>query len=52
MGPVTVTFAVQSHVIGVSGQPHLHFYMDNDPVVYEFFNGPGINEDNGVQYAV
>ena len=50
VGPVTVTFATQNHVIGVSGQPHLHFYMDNDPVVYEFFNGPGINEDNGVLY--
>lgn len=48
--PVAVTFLTVNHQIGLAGQPHLHFYVDGDPVVHEFFNGPGINDINGVQY--
>lgn len=45
---VIVTVAVQTFTIGLLGQPHLHFYLDNDPVPYEFLNGTGIFEENGV----
>lgn len=41
-GPVTVTFALQNYTIGPVTQPHLHFYLDNDPVPYHFYSGaPG-----------
>ena len=41
-GPVTVTFVVQNFTIGTTNQPHLHFYLDSDPVPYHFFSGaPG-----------
>jgi glucose/arabinose dehydrogenase len=50
VGPVTVTFAVQSHTIGNPGMSHVHFYLDNDPVPYHFYGGNGITEDNGVLY--
>lgn len=48
--PVTVTFLTVNHQIGLAGQPHLHFYVDGDSLQHEFFNGPGIDEINGVQY--
>ncbi|TKB65640.1 MAG: PQQ-dependent sugar dehydrogenase [Nitrospira sp.] len=50
VGPVTVSFTTQFFTIGVPGQTHLHFYLDNDPVPYMFYNGAGINDDNGVLY--
>ena len=50
VGPVTVSFTTQSFPIGTPGQIHLHFYLDTDPVPYRFYNGAGINEDNGVLY--
>ena len=50
VGPVTVSFTTQFFAMGTSGQTHLHFYLDNDPVPYMFYDGAGINEDNGVQY--
>jgi glucose/arabinose dehydrogenase len=50
VGPVTVSFTTQFFTIGTPGQTHLHFYLDNDPVPYNFYNGAGINEDNGVRY--
>ncbi|MCC6141607.1 MAG: PQQ-dependent sugar dehydrogenase [Nitrospira sp.] len=50
VGPVTVSFTTQSFTIGVPGQPHLHFYLDNDPVPYKFYNGAGIDDGNGVLY--
>lgn len=50
VGPVTVSITTQFFAIGTPGQTHLHFYLDNDPVPYTFYNGAGINDDNGVQY--
>ncbi|THJ24259.1 MAG: PQQ-dependent sugar dehydrogenase [Nitrospira sp. CG24D] len=49
-GPVSVTFLVQGFTIGLPGQTHLHFYMDNDPEPHHFYDGPGITSDNGVLY--
>jgi glucose/arabinose dehydrogenase len=50
VGPVTVAFAVQNHTIGNPGTSHLHFYLDTDPTIYNFYGGNGINDDNGVLY--
>lgn len=50
VGPVTVSFTTQFFTIGTPGQTHLHFYLDNDPVPYRFYNGAGINDGNGVLY--
>lgn len=50
VGPVTVSFTTQFFTIGTPGQNHLHFYVDSDPTPYMFYNGTGINEDNGVLY--
>jgi glucose/arabinose dehydrogenase len=50
VGPVTVSFTTQFFTIGTTGQNHLHFYLDNDLVPYMFYNGAGINADNGVLY--
>jgi aldose sugar dehydrogenase len=50
VGPVTVSFTTQFFTIGTPGQMHLHFYLDNDPVPYNFYSGAGINADNGVLY--
>ena len=50
VGPVTVSFTTQSFPIGTPGQIHLHFYLDTDPVPYRFYNGAGINDQNGVLY--
>ena len=47
---MTVSFTTQSFPIGTPGQIHLHFYLDTDPVPYRFYNGAGINDDNGVLY--
>ncbi len=38
-GPATITFSVQNFTLGDQGMPHLHFYVDSDPIVHEFFNG-------------
>ncbi len=50
VGPVTVAFAVQNHTIGNPGTSHLHFYLETDPTIYNFYGGNGINGDNGVLY--
>jgi glucose/arabinose dehydrogenase len=50
VGPVTVSFTTQFFTIGTPGQTHLHFYLDNDPVPYNFYNGASIDADNGVRY--
>lgn len=50
VGPVTVSFTTQFFTIGTPGQPHLHFYLDTDPVPYMFYNGAGISDGNGVLY--
>lgn len=49
-GPVTVSFAVLNHTIGLRQQPHMVFFVNNDPVPHEFFNGPGITDQDGVLY--
>jgi len=53
-GPVLVTFTIQNSPVVNSGtQPRMHFYVDNDLVVYKFYDGPGIGEDgstSGVRY--
>ncbi len=48
-GPVLVSFVAANHVIGHTGQPHMHFYVDGATQPHEFFGGPGISEENGVQ---
>jgi len=41
-GPVTVTFDIKNFTFGTVNQPHLHFYLDSDPVPYHFYSGvPG-----------
>ena len=50
VGPVTVSFTTQFFTIGTLGQNHLHFYLDTDTTPYMFYNGTGINDDNGVLY--
>ena len=50
VGPVTVAFAVQNHTIGNPGTSHLHFYLDTDPTIYNFYGGNGIDDGNGVLY--
>ena len=53
-GPVLVTFDIQNSPVPPSAtQPRMHFYVDNDPVAYKFYDGPGITEDgstSGVRY--
>ena len=53
-GPVLVTFNIQNSPVAPSAtQPRMHFYVDNDPIVHEFYDGPGITEDgstSGVRY--
>jgi len=53
-GPVLVTFNIQNSPVTTSTQPRMHFYVDNDPVVYKFYDGQGITEDgsttSGVRY--
>jgi len=47
---VTVSFTTQFFTIGTPGQTHLHFYLDADTTPYNFYNGSGINDDNGILY--
>ena len=54
-GPVLVTFNIQNSPVPLSTtQPRMHFYIDDDPVVYKFYDGPGITEGgsntSGVRY--
>src|SRR5262249_2510959 len=53
-GPVLVTFTIQNSLVGPSAtQPQMHFYVDGDPIVYKFYDGPGIGEEgstSGVRY--
>ena len=53
-GPVLVTFDIQNSPVPLSAtQPRMHFYVDDDPVPYKFYDGPGITEDgttSGVRY--
>jgi hypothetical protein len=44
-GPVLVTFDIQNSPVPLSTtKPRMHFYVDDDPVVYKFYDGPGITE--------
>src|SRR5262245_47994948 len=53
-GPVLVTFDIQDSPVPLSAtQPRMHCYVDNDLVVYKFYDGPGVTEDgstSGVRY--
>jgi glucose/arabinose dehydrogenase len=49
-GSVSITFLVQGFVIGLPGQPHLDFFLDGDAEPHHFYNGSGIDSDNGVIY--
>jgi len=53
-GPVLVTFDIQNSPVPLSAtQPRMHFYVDDDPVPYMFYDGPGITETgttSGVRY--
>lgn len=51
VGPATLTFTTQFFTIGAPGENHLHFYLDADTIPYNFYNGAGINSDNGVLYS-
>ena len=39
VGPVPVSFTIQSFTIGGMGEPHLQFHLDGDPIPYDFLNG-------------
>lgn len=47
-GPITFSFVVNNFTIGLPGQPHLRFFLDNDPIPFDFYSGP--DEDTGVLY--
>jgi glucose/arabinose dehydrogenase len=47
-GPVPVSLTTANFSIGLQGQSHIHFFLDNDQTPYEFFSGP--DEDTGVLY--
>lgn len=47
-GPVAVSLLTANFSIGLQGQPHIHFFLDDDQIPYEFFSGP--DEDTGVLY--
>ena len=52
-GPVLITFDIQHSPVTTSTQPLMHFYVDDDPVTYKFYDGPGITEGgntSGVRY--
>jgi glucose/arabinose dehydrogenase len=53
-GPVLVSFTGENSLVAPSAtQPQIHFYIDGDPVVYKFYDGPGIGEEgstSGVRY--
>ena len=53
-GPVLVTFNIQNSPVPLSTtHPRMHFFIDNDPVAYKFYDGPGITENgstSGVRY--
>src|SRR5262245_41935810 len=53
-GPVLVSFTIQNSLVAPSAtKPQMHFYVDGDPVVYTFYDGPGIGEEgstSGVRY--
>ncbi len=48
-GPTLVSFVVANHPIGLNGQPHMHVHIDESDQRHEYFTGPGIDEENGVQ---
>ncbi|MDX2251233.1 MAG: PQQ-dependent sugar dehydrogenase [Nitrospira sp.] len=45
--PVKIVFSVTNFVIGLPGTPHLRFSIDGG-ALHDFYNGTGINSDNGV----
>ncbi len=45
--PVRISFSVSNFTIGLPGSPHLRLSIDGGPQ-NDFYNGPGINSDNGV----
>jgi glucose/arabinose dehydrogenase len=53
-GPVLVTFDIQNSPVPLSTtHPRMHFFVDNDPVAYKFYDGPAIGENgstSGVRY--
>jgi glucose/arabinose dehydrogenase len=53
-GPVRVTLDIQNSLVPPSNtQPQMHFRVDDDPIVYKFYVGPGIGEEgslSGVRY--
>src|SRR4051794_32890651 len=53
-GPVLVTFDIQNSPVPLSTtHPRMHFFIDNDPVPYKFYDGNEITENgstSGVRY--
>ncbi|MFO0775205.1 MAG: PQQ-dependent sugar dehydrogenase [Nitrospiraceae bacterium] len=47
-GVTPVSFVVLNHKIGLPGQPHLQFFVNDDPTPHQFYDGPGIDDENGV----
>ena len=52
-GPVLVTFNIQNSPVTTAALPRMYFYVDNDPAIFKFYDGPGITEEgstSGVRY--
>lgn len=47
-GVVQVTFATVNFPIGILGQPHMRFFVNDDPTPFHFYAGPGVSDENGV----
>lgn len=47
-GTIPVSFIVLNHTIGLPGQPHLQFRINDEPTPHQFYNGVGITDENGV----
>lgn len=47
-GVIPVSFIVLNHSIGLPGQPHMQFYINDELTPHQFYNGPGITDENGV----
>lgn len=43
-----VDFVVLNHTIGLPGQPHMQFRINDEPTPHQFYNGVGITDENGV----
>ncbi|MFO0775204.1 MAG: PQQ-dependent sugar dehydrogenase [Nitrospiraceae bacterium] len=47
-GVVQVNFATVNFAIGELNQPHMRFFVNDDPTPFHFYSGPGVSDENGV----